>query len=78
MQTAKPWGAAENRPEAYAAALGKLLAVGIILVPLVMLLFPELNHRSGNASHGRQDAAAARAPASDPVLIPEPFGRSRK
>ena len=57
MQTAKPWGAAENRPERYAAALGKLLAVGIILVPLVMLLFPELNHRSGNTSRGRQDGS---------------------
>ena len=70
MQTAKQWGAAENRPEAYAAALGKLLAIGIILVPLVMLLFPELNHRSGNTSRGRQDAPTVRAHDSGPRVDP--------
>ena len=78
MQTAKQWGTAKIRPESYAAALGKLLAVGIILVPLVMLAFPELNHRSGNTSHGRQDAPTARSLTPDAVLIPEPFGRSHK
>ena len=76
MQTAKQWGVADSRPERYAAALGKLLAVGIILVPLVMLLFPELNHRLGSTFHGRQDAPTARAPTPERVLIPEPFSRS--
>lgn len=78
MQTAKQWGGAKIRPESYAAALGKLLAIGIILVPLVMLAFPELNHCSGNTSHGKQDAPTARSQTPDPVLIPEFFSRSDK
>lgn len=78
MQTAEQWGDAEDRPESYWAALGKLLAVGILLAPLVMLGFPELNHRSGSTSSGRQDLRSEQAPTPDPVLIPEPFGRSDK
>ena len=70
MQTAKQWGAAENRPERFVAALGKLLAIGIILVPLVMLLFPELNHRSGTTIHGRQNVPTARAQTPNHALIP--------
>ena len=35
-------------PKPYVAVLGKLLAAAIILTPLVAMLFPELNHRSGN------------------------------
>ena len=78
MQTAEQWDVAESRPEHYAAALGKLLAIAIILVPLVMLLFPELNHRSGTTSHGRQDAPTVRVQTPDHVLIPKPFCRSEK
>ena len=78
MQTAKQSGAAENWPEPYATALGKLLAVGIILAPLAFMLFPELNHRLGNTSHGRQDAPTARAPTPAPVLVPGPLSRSHQ
>jgi hypothetical protein len=39
--------------------LGKALAAGIILTPLVMMLFPELNHRSGNRASGGTQAATA-------------------
>lgn len=77
-QTAKQWGTAQIRPDSYAAALGKLLAIGIILAPVVMLLFPELNHRSGNTSHGRQDVSTVRSLTSDPALTPESFSRSDK
>jgi hypothetical protein len=68
VQTAKQEGDAKLGPEPYSVVLGKLLAIGIILVPLVMMLFPELNHRSGNTSHGKQDAPAARALTPNPVL----------
>jgi hypothetical protein len=59
--------------------LGKVLAAGIILTPLVVMLFPELNHRSGSkAAGGTQAAMAARAVVggdsgrrlSDPRLVP--------
>jgi hypothetical protein len=65
--------------------LGKVLAAGIILTPLVAMLFPELNHRSGNtASRGTQAATAARAVVggdsgrrlSDPRLVPFSAQRS--
>jgi hypothetical protein len=83
MRTAKQWDAADNRPEPYTIVLGKLLAVGVILGPLVMMLFQELNRCSGNTSHGRQDAPAVRAPtlrALTPAraLIPDSFGRNDK
>ena len=78
MQTAKQWDAAKHWPDSYAAALGKLLAVGIILAPLVMLLFPELNHRSGNTSRGRQDASTVQAQTPGHMLIPDAFRRSEK
>jgi hypothetical protein len=77
MQTANPWNAARVRPERYAAFLGKLLAVAIILTPLVAMLFPELNHRSGNNSpNGRQEAPAVPSLVSGPVLNPVAFKRS--
>jgi hypothetical protein len=60
---------------ACAAALGKLLAVGIVLAPRATLLFPEPNHRSGNASRG---GPAASAPALGPASIPGPIGRRRR
>ena len=78
MQTAKQWDAAEKRSEPYLAVLGKLLAVGIILAPLAMMLFPELNHRLGTTSRGRQDAQTSRAPTAAAALIPVPFSRSDK
>jgi hypothetical protein len=52
MQTARLWDAARIRPERLAALLGRLFAVAIILVPLAAMLFPELNHRSGNTPRG--------------------------
>ena len=76
MQTAKQQGTAKNRSNHYADAPGKPLAIEIIPAPLAMLLFPELKHRSGNTSHGRQDAPTVRAPAPNPVLIPESCSRS--
>ena len=79
MQTAKPWDAASIRPERIAAALGKLLAVTIILTPLAMMLFPELNHRSGTiASSGRQGPPVARPSGSESTLNPVVFRRSEK
>ena len=71
MQTAKQWNAAEIRPDGYAAFLGKLLAVAIILTPLVAMLFPELNHRSRNTSpSGTQDAPVVRSLISEPMPYP--------
>jgi hypothetical protein len=78
MQTAKQGDAANNRPESFATVFGKLLAVGILLAPPAMWLFPELNKCSGTTRRGKQDAPAApivRVPISD-RLIPESFGRS--
>ena len=78
MQTAEQWGAAKSRSESYSVALSKLLAVGITLVPLVMLLFPELNHCSGNTSHGRQDMPTGRSLSPTPSLIPDSLNRNDK
>jgi hypothetical protein len=77
MQTANPWNAATIRPEGYAAFLGKLLAVAIILAPLVAMLFPELNHRSGNTPlSGTPDAPTVRSLVSDPMPNPVAFKKS--
>jgi hypothetical protein len=54
MPTAKRCHAARFQPEAYATALGKLLAAAIIVTPLVAMSFPELNHRSGNNAASRR------------------------
>jgi hypothetical protein len=78
MQTARQWDAKKQHLETYATVLGKLLAVGLILAPLAMMLFPELNHRSGNTSGGRQDTPATRSLTSEPSLVPEPFSRNDK
>ena len=71
-------GDAEMVPEkAYLTVLGKLLAAAIILTPLVAMLFPELNHRSGNhASPSGQAAPAARSSVKDPPLTPFSVTRS--
>jgi len=64
-----------SRP--YVTVLGKLLVVAIILTPLAAMLFPELNHRSGNnASPSGQAAPAARSSVKDPVLNPFSVRRS--
>jgi hypothetical protein len=65
-------GDAETVPsKPYVTVLGKLLAAAFILTPLVAMLFPELNHRSGNhASPSGQAAPAARSPVKDPPLNP--------
>jgi hypothetical protein len=78
MPIAKQWNTAESQPDSYGVYLGKLLVIGIILTPLVMMLFPELNYRSGSLFHGKQDAATMQSPISPPVLIPDPFSRNRK
>ena len=63
----------------YATVLGRLLVAALLLTPLAAMLFPELNHRSGNAASGvTQGAAAARPVASgdcgrrlsEPELVP--------
>jgi hypothetical protein len=58
MFDAKRCDAAGRRPESYATVLGKLLAAAIIVTPLVAMLFPELNHRSGNTAIGRRRGSA--------------------
>ena len=79
MPTAQPWDAAETRPGNFAAILGKLLAVAIILTPLVMMLFPELNHRWGSyALTGTRETSARRPSTPEPVLNPIVFRRSDK
>lgn len=76
MQTAEQKAPARNRPEPRWVALGKLMVIGTLLAPPAMLAFPELNHRSGHASIGRQGSSSERALTRDHPLIPEPFGRS--
>jgi hypothetical protein len=64
-----------SRP--YVTVLGKLLVAAILLIPLVAMLFPELNHRSrNNASPSRQAAPAARSSVNDPLSNPSSFTRS--
>jgi hypothetical protein len=49
-------------PSAHVAVFGKLLATAIILTPLVVMAFPELNERSGAASRkSRPFVSAARS-----------------
>jgi len=56
-----------HRP--WMTVLGKLLAAAIIVTPLVAMLFPELNHCSGNTpSKSRQPASAARSSVTGPSL----------
>ena len=55
--------------EPNSAILGKLLVAAILLAPLAVMLFPELNHRSGNNTPKvRQAAPAARSLAKDPLV----------
>jgi hypothetical protein len=57
--------------------LGKLLAAAIILTPLVAMLFPELNQRSGTTpSKSRQTAHEARSPVAGSLLTPFHVKRS--
>ena len=58
-------------PKRFAPALSKLLTAAIILVPLAAMLFPELNHRSGNrAANGLQNASTVQSSAAKPLLVP--------
>jgi hypothetical protein len=59
MPTTMPGTAAAVRASTFTDVLGKVLAVGILLTPLVMMLFPELNHRSGNVPSGGKQRATA-------------------
>ena len=63
----------------YATVLGKLLVAAFLLTPLAAMLFPELNHRSGNnASPSRQAAPAARSSVKDPLSTPFSMKRSER
>jgi hypothetical protein len=69
MSIAREQDAGKTRPRRIAAALGRLLAVGIILAPLVVMLFPELNRRSEDKSlQSTQDAVGPQPSAAEPVL----------
>jgi hypothetical protein len=66
-------------PKPYLTVLGKLLAAAIILTPLVAMLFPELNHRSGNnASPSGRAAPAARSSVKDRLSTPFSVKRSER
>jgi hypothetical protein len=78
MQTARLWDAARIRPERCAALVGKLLAVAITLVPLVAMLFPEPNHRSGNTPRGRQAIPPVKAAFGGPASNELSLLRSEK
>ena len=71
--------ATQTRSATIASALSKALAVGILMTPPALMLFSELNHRSGNAASGvMQGATASRTVAggnsrrqvSGPPLVP--------
>jgi hypothetical protein len=68
MSTAKRCDAAACRPETYATVLGKLLAAAIIVTPLVAMLFPELNHRSGNNATSSRRGLESRTEFSVPPI----------
>ena len=51
--------ATQTRPATIAAVLGKALAVGILMTPPALMLFSELNHRSGNTAFGVMQGATA-------------------
>ena len=70
-------GDAETDPSRFSATvLSRLLAAAFILTPLVVMLFSEPNHRSGNiASPSGQTAPAARSSAKDRPLVPVSLGR---
>ena len=61
MQTAMQGDARERAVETLTTVLGKLLAAAIILTPLVAMLFPELNHCSGNTRPTSRQAASGGA-----------------
>ena len=75
MQTAANGYGPDTRPVRCAAALGKLLATAIILIPLAAMILPELKHRSGNRRPVvREDAPAKSLIAAD--LSPAQSGQS--
>ena len=78
METAQQKAVAKPRPVYSVAALGKLLAVGILLTPLAVMLFSEPKRGSGISPRGRKDVSAARSQAPERALIPMPFTRSDK
>ena len=56
-------------PRLWTTVLGKLLAAAIIVTPLAAMLFPGLNHCSGNTpSKSRQPASATRSSVTGPSL----------
>jgi hypothetical protein len=66
------------RPVRSVTALGKLLAIAILLTPLAVMMFPELKHRSRTQPHGERDVLRQESPAESQALIPSPFTRSEK
>jgi hypothetical protein len=63
----------------YVTVMGRLLVAALLLIPLAAMLFPELNHRSGNrASASGQATPAARSSVEDPLRVPSPFTRSEQ
>jgi hypothetical protein len=78
MSTARLGSATLFRPERLAPALGKLLAVAIILTPLVAMLFPELNHRSGSTPPSGTQVSRVHSLTSSPTLTPMVFQRRAK
>ena len=65
--TSRPW----------ITVFGKLLAAAVILTPLVAMLFPELNHCSGNTpSESRRGESTGRPRVAQPALCPFSVKRS--
>jgi hypothetical protein len=73
MSKAEQGVAGTIRPVRSVAALGKLLAVVILLTPLVVMLFPELKQRSRTQPHGERGVVRRGSPATEQELIPSPF-----
>jgi hypothetical protein len=64
-------------PRPCLTVLGRLLATVVIATPLVAMLFPELNHRSGDTpSKSLGSAATARPAVERPQLNPFAVRRS--
>jgi hypothetical protein len=78
MSTARLGNATLFRPERLAPILGKLLAVAIILTPLMAMLFPELNHRSGSTPRSGTQASSVKTIAPASTLTPMVFQRRAK
>lgn len=69
MSTAQQGDARRVPPRSWITVLGQLSAAVVILTPLVAMIFPELNHRSGNApSKNRPTVSAPQSASNVPSL----------